>query len=186
MAIDVSARLNALGGSGGTFDTNGNAVTLASVISGTGGLTKMGSGTLTLSNSNSYGGGTIVTGGLINFSALGNFGSANITLNGGGLQWATGTTTDVSARLNALGGSGGVFDTNGNSVSLGSVISGTGGLTKTGIGTLTLTNAETYGGGTTIGGDTLQIGNGGTTGSVTGNILNNSCPEFRSLQHHHL
>ena len=39
------------------------------------------------------------------------------------------------------------------------------GLTKVGTGTFTLTGANTYTGGTTISAGTLQIGNGGTTGS---------------------
>ena len=47
-------------------------------------------------------------------------------------------------------------------------------LTKTGTGTLTLTGNNTYTGGTTISAGTLQVGNGGTTGAIVGNILNNS------------
>ena len=42
------------------------------------------------------------------------------------------------------------------------VIGGVGGLTKAGAGTLILTAANTYTGGTTISAGTLQIGNGGT------------------------
>jgi tripartite-type tricarboxylate transporter receptor subunit TctC len=36
------------GNAGATFDTNGNNVTLASVLSGRGGMTKIGSGAITL------------------------------------------------------------------------------------------------------------------------------------------
>jgi autotransporter-associated beta strand protein len=46
-------------------------------------------------------------------------------------------------------------------------------LTKVGGGTLILTAANTYTGGTTISGGTLQLGNGGATGSIVGNVLNN-------------
>ena len=60
----------------------------------------------------------------------------------------------------------------------GGVISGTGTLTKSGAGTLTLTGANTYTGGTTISAGTLQIGNGGTTGSVAGNIVDNGALVF--------
>ncbi|MEI9419655.1 autotransporter domain-containing protein [Mesorhizobium sp. Cs1299R1N1] len=51
-------------------------------------------------------------------------------------------------------------------------------LTKAGAGTLILTADNTYTGGTTISGGTLQIGNGGTTGSITGNVVNDSVLAF--------
>jgi len=53
-------------------------------------------------------------------------------------------------------------------------ISGTGMLTKNGSGTLTISGANTYNGTTTVNSGTLQLGNGGTTGSVPGPIINNS------------
>lgn len=75
------------------------------------------SGTVVLTNTNTYAGGTTVSGGgLINFNAASNFGSGNITLNGGGLQWATGNTADISGMLNPIGSGGATFDTNGNNV----------------------------------------------------------------------
>jgi autotransporter-associated beta strand protein len=58
------------------------------------------------------------------------------------------------------------------------VISGTGSLTKSGAGALTLSGDSTYTGGTTISAGTLQIGNAGTTGSVTGDIVNNAALTF--------
>ncbi len=76
-------------------------------------LRKTGSGTLTLAAANTYSGGTTITGGFIGFSAANNFGTGQITLNGGGLLWTSGNFTDISARLAPLGSSGGVFDTNG-------------------------------------------------------------------------
>ena len=45
-------------------------------------------------------------------------------------------------------------------------ISGTGALTKAGAGTTTLTGTNTYSGTTTISAGTLQVGNGGTSGSA--------------------
>ena len=52
-------------------------------------------------------------------------------------------------------------------------VSGTGSLTQAGTGTPTLTGDNTYTGGTTISAGTLQLGNGGTTGSLAGNIVDN-------------
>ena len=163
---DISSRLTALGAGGGTLDTNGNNVTLASAITGAGALTKQGLGTLTLTGNNLYGGGTTVTGGLINFTTANNFGTGQITLNGGGLQWATGNTLDISARLTALGAGGGTFDTNGNNVTLASAITGAGGLTKQGSGLLNLTGVNTYTGPTAINAGTLAV-NGNVTSNVT-------------------
>ena len=67
---------------------------------------------------NTYTGGTTVTGGLVNFAAANNLGSGHVTLNGGGLQWATGNTADISGQLASLGSGGATFDTNGNNVTL--------------------------------------------------------------------
>jgi len=129
-------------GSGGT---GGNA--------GSYSLAKTGAGTLTLSAVNTYSGGTSVTGGLVNFAAGNNLGSGTITLNGGGLQWATGNTTDISSRLSAIGGAGATFDTNGNNVTFATGLGGTGGFTKQGNGTLTLDGtANAYTGATTVSG----------------------------------
>ena len=166
--------VGALSGTGGRIDlgprtlttNSADSTTLATQITGAGGLVKQGSGVLTLANANNtYAGGTTIQGGLINFSTLGNFGTGTITLNGGGLQWANGSTTDVSSRL-VLAASGGTFDTNGTTVTFASGLSGSGGLIKQGLGTLNLAGANTYTGPTSVSGGTLAV-NGSLTSSVT-------------------
>jgi fibronectin-binding autotransporter adhesin len=58
-----------------------------------------------------------------------------------------------------------------DSVTFAGAISGTGALVQLGSRVLTLIGANTYSGGTTISAGTLQVGNGGTTGSIIGNEL---------------
>ena len=135
-----------------------DGVTLAADISGTGTLSKAGIGTLILTGNNSYAGGTTITGGFINFNSANSFGTGTITIDGGGLQWATGNSADISSQLAAFGAGGATFDTNGNNVTLASALSGSGGLTKTGAGTLTLAGSSNYSGATNVNVGTLQAG----------------------------
>ncbi|VVE77107.1 autotransporter [Pandoraea captiosa] len=65
-----------------------------------------------------------------------------------------------------------------DNVTFASRISGAGGLTQIGPGTLTLVSNSTYTGGTTIAAGTLQLGDGGTTGSIVGDVLNNGMLSF--------
>jgi fibronectin-binding autotransporter adhesin len=132
------------------------------------GFEKIGAGTLVLTGSNTYDGGTLVSGGLINFTTGDNLGSGTIALDGGGLQWASGSSVDVSARLTAIGSNGATFDTNGNDVDLASELSGAGSVTKIGAGTLVLSAVNTYGGGTFVSEGTLALGEDGSasTGAI--------------------
>ncbi len=59
-----------------------------------------------------------------------------------------------------------VTGTDGTSTAYGGVMSGVGGLTKFGAGTFALTGANTFTGLVSIGAGTLQIGNGGASGSI--------------------
>ncbi|EDY16999.1 autotransporter-associated beta strand repeat protein [Chthoniobacter flavus Ellin428] len=136
-------------------------------ISGSGTVTQGGPGTVFLT-ANTYTGGTIVTGGVINFGSSG-LGTGPITLNGGGLQWST--ALGISSQLVSIGSLGGTLDTNGNSVTINSVISGAGPLTKTGIGALTLNvDSSGFSGGFTVLQDSLIYGstaNALGTGTIT-------------------
>ena len=141
---------------GGTFDTNGNSATLGGTLSGIGGLTKIGVGTLTLSGANSYFGGTTINGGKLAVSADNNLGAGagDLAFGGGTLQYLAGFSSNRAVTLNAGGGS---FDTNSNNATLGGTLSGIGGLTKVGAGTLTLSGVGTYAGATTVSAGTLQV-----------------------------
>ena len=127
-------------------------------------------GTLILTGNNSYAGGTTITGGFINFNSANSFGSGLITINGGGLQWATGNSADISAQLAAFGAGGATFDTNGNNVTLAASLSGPGGLIKTGAGTMTLSGVNSYQGGTAINGGTVAVTADANLGAAAGGL----------------
>ena len=70
------------------------------------------------------------------------------------MQYLAGFSSNRAVTLNAGGGS---FDTNSNNATLGGTLSGIGGLTKAGAGTLTLSGVGTYAGATTVSAGTLQV-----------------------------
>ncbi|WP_295457717.1 autotransporter domain-containing protein [uncultured Thiodictyon sp.] len=159
----TSAR-SAILNTGGTFDTNGNSLTLSGVIAGPGALTKVGAGTLQLTGTNTYTGGTYLNGGIINVSQDAGLGASlgGLIFGGGTLQLSGNTNSARNAIINA---GGGTFDTNGNTLMLSGVIAGPGGLTKMGAGTLQLTGAGTYSGPTYVNAGTLSV-NGSLLSSI--------------------
>ncbi len=60
-----------------------------------------------------------------------------------------------------------------NTLTLAGKISGTGDVTQDGSGKTVLTGNSDYTGGTTINAGALQLGDGGTTGAILGNVTNN-------------
>jgi YVTN family beta-propeller protein/autotransporter-associated beta strand protein len=85
---------------GGTFDTNGNNATLSGTISGPGGLTKIGAGTLTLSGTNSYSGDTNVNGGTL--FVIGSIANSHTFVNSGGTLTGTGTVGSVTVNSGGI------------------------------------------------------------------------------------
>jgi autotransporter-associated beta strand protein len=133
-----------------------NTITYSGVISGTGSLEQAGAGTLTLTGANTYSGGTTISAGTLSIGDAGTTGSV-----------AGDVTNNSAIKFNRS-----------NSITYSGVISGTGTLEQAGAGTLTLTGANTYSGGTTISAGTLSIGDAGTTGSIAGDVTNNSAIKF--------
>ncbi|MBU3590398.1 autotransporter-associated beta strand repeat-containing protein, partial [Polynucleobacter sp. 80A-SIGWE] len=166
-------------------------LTLAGVISGTGGLTFSGGGTLSLDAANLFSGQMIVNDSLLiirDSTALGST-SGGTVINGGsaelllspGLSVAGEDLTINGSFLSTQSGLGSIWSGNvslaANStisatgaLEISGVISSTGayGFTKTGSGTLTLSNANTYTGTTTISAGTLKAGNAAALGPSTG------------------
>ena len=155
------------------------------ITTGTGGLTKDGSGTVLLAGVNTFTGAlNLVAGDMQVDGGQAIADSVAVTL-------ASGTSLRVRGNetVGSIAGAGNIaiidthtLTTGGNdgATTFSGVISGaTGSLTKAGTGRLTLTGTNTYTGTTTISEGTLQVGNGGTTGSLgTGNIVNNAALVF--------
>ncbi|SBV33728.1 Outer membrane autotransporter barrel domain protein [uncultured Sphingopyxis sp.] len=143
-------------------------VTFGGLISGSGAVEQVGSGTTVLTGVNSYAGGTSILGGTLQVSADANLGAAagGLTFSGGTLRT---TASFASARDASLTGAGTILTDAGTIFSLGGVISGAGGLTKTGAGILTLSGDNSYAGATNVNAGTLRV-NGdqsAATGLVT-------------------
>ncbi|EAX5923070.1 AIDA autotransporter-like protein ShdA, partial [Salmonella enterica] len=130
---DATLELN----TGGTFDN---------AIGGSGNVVKSGADTLTLSGSNSYTGGTTISGGTLVASTVEALGTGDVTNN-------------ATLELNT----GGDFINN---------IGGTGRVEKSGDDTLTLSGSNTYTGGTLINGGTLVASNVEALG--TGDVTDNA------------
>lgn len=135
-----------------TFDNNGTAQTYSAAVSGSGAL-------------NILAGTVVLTGSFANTGA-------DIISTGATLQIGDGTTngsfaSDVTANGTLA------FKLNATPLTYANVASGTGGLHVIS-GSVILSNGNSYSGGTTIdSGATLQLGTGGTAGSITGDVLNN-------------
>jgi fibronectin-binding autotransporter adhesin len=151
-----------IAGSGSTWWTNNASLYVGrhgtGVVTQTGGTVSVGStGSLCLgkyaSGTGTYNlnGGVLAAGGL----AAGD-GTAVFNFGGGMLFARSGFSSALPMTLTGEGGSATV-DTNGCAVTLSGLLSGSGGLTKIGAGTLTLAGSNTYTGTTTVGNGVLLV-----------------------------
>ncbi len=162
--------------SGGTLDllpasgtesvidvASGVTTTISTAVSGAAGLRKTGDGILTLRNvGNDYAGGTFIDGGTLQIRMDSNLGAAagGLTFNGGTLETIE-TFNTTSTRQVTLNADGTFKIGEDSGLSLQGMVSGDGGLIKTGKGTLRLLQANSYAGGT-------QVRNGGLVAGATG------------------
>jgi autotransporter-associated beta strand protein len=140
-----------LTGGGATTAATVTSSALATANANTGGLTKLGLGTLTIASANTFGGGVIINGGVLATTLLANGGSpsgigsstnvaSNLVIDSATLQYTgAATTTD---RLFTLTANSGTLDSSGAGA-VAFTNSGAIALTGTGARTLTLTGTNT-------------------------------------------
>jgi autotransporter-associated beta strand protein len=172
----TSATITLVGG-GGT----GASASASLAANTSGGLTKIGAGVLTLSGANTYTGGTNVLAGTL---ALG----ANDVLADSGAVTVNGGIFDVNTRTETVGAvtlqNGSITSTTGiltgssynlESGTVSAILAGTGSLTKTTAGTVTLSGVNTFSGSVNVNGGILafgaaaNLGNGSATNVVNVN-----------------
>ncbi|RCS22763.1 autotransporter outer membrane beta-barrel domain-containing protein, partial [Phyllobacterium salinisoli] len=138
-----------------TFNRSGT-LTFAGKISGTGAVHQIGSGVTVLTGENTYAGGTEISAGTLQLGDGGTAGSiVGDVLNDGTLTFNRSGTLTFAGK-----------------------IFGTGAVHQIGSGVTVLTGENTYAGGTEISAGTLQLGDGGTAGSIVGDVLNDGTLTF--------
>jgi len=167
-----------------------DGVTFSSVISDSGSLTQSGTGSLTLNAFNTYSGGTVLFAGQLNINSGSAIGSGTLNISGPGtLDNTSGGTIMLASNNTQIWGADFTFvgtnDLNlgtgvvvltgnrqvtvrGGTLSAGGTISGMFGLTKNGLGTLSLTGINTYSGATMVSAGTLVVN--GTLGGGAVNV----------------
>ncbi len=147
------------------------------LITGTGGFTQAGGGTTILNLANTYTGATKISTGTLSAGADANLGNANALIFDGGTLQIRGTTlTSYTAgligthavSLNANKNVGFDISSAANTFTVDQILNqGTGGLTKSGLGTLVLTGANSYSGLTAVNSGTVVISGSPTASGAT-------------------
>ena len=178
-----------------TYDGTGNWLFTGSAFTTTFGayagavLTKNGTGTMFLNNTNVHGGGTTLNAGTISLGIAQALGTGALTINGGNLDSSVVNLVNANNNAQNWNGNFGFIGTQNLNIGSGNVtmsanrivtisnntfevdgaINGAGGLTKAGAGTLFLNNANNYSGGTTVSNGVVKLGLSGSITNV-GNV----------------
>ena len=139
------------------IEVNKGVVQVSGVLSGSGSLKKSGEGRLELSGVNTYSGGTLLEGGVLTLSADHNLGTSgsDLTFDGGMMAAASGFASSRNLLFTKKGQIR--VEAGGAPLTLSAILSGEGGLEKSGGGTLVLDGINTFGGGIYLLGGRLSV-----------------------------
>ncbi len=136
---------------------NGIDLTVSGIINNSTGIFKNGAGTILLSGVNTFAGGWTNNSGTVIVGNNAAFGTGPVAFSGGSISNNAGTSYTLVNSINLASTiSAGVGS--GDTLTLSGLITGTGGLTKVGAGTLKFNIANSYSGNTTVSGGTLALG----------------------------
>lgn len=164
----------------GSYTLSG--ATAGDKITGSTGLTKTGAGILALSSDNDFSGGTNISGGTVRIDGAGRLGSGGITLASGATFQSTAGSAVALSNDVVIGSGGGTIDTGSQNLTVASMSSLSGLLTKSGVGNLTVNGnfVPSSGGGVSVAAGNLVLGGGptasgiynlGASGVLTGNLV---------------
>ena len=158
---------NVLTVGGANTDTTFSGAIQSSVA--TGGLTKVGTGTLTLTGINTGLGDIVTNAGILSVSSLDNLGdTGSIGLLGGTLATTGSFTTNRTLFTNSISGPGGIDVATGTTFTVAGLVSGDGALNKSGLGTLNLLGANSgFSGDLFVNGGAVRAGNTQAFGTGT-------------------
>ncbi|MFP3743445.1 autotransporter domain-containing protein [Achromobacter sp. SIMBA_011] len=145
-------------GPGGLTVTGANGMTLSGTLSGAGGLSLTGSGTVILTGAGNHAGGTFVQAGTLQIGNGANSGS-------------------LAGDADIAAGAALVFNRS-DTIRFDGILRGAGQVRQAGAGTLVLAGENAFAGTTVVDAGTLQVGDGGHRGSLSGNIVNNANLRF--------
>lgn len=162
-AANQPYRINVVGGNEAIFNTN--------LASPGGTLLKLGTGTLVLNVSNSYTGGTTLSGGTLRYGATNALGGGGVAINGNATLQA-GQAATLANPISIANVISATFDTGVHNTTLVGALTGAGTLIKSGAGSLVLASGPetTLSGGITINAGRLEVLNGLALSNAPGAI----------------
>ncbi len=149
-----------------------------------------GPGLLTLSGTNTYSGGTVLSAGTLDITNAASLGASGGRLTIGPATLEVSGIVASARNLTLSSSAAAISVDQAQSYSNSGIISGSGGLSLTGQGLVGLSGIDTYAGGTTISAGTLQVGDGATSSGSLGSggiaIGANSALVFDGASGHNL